>query len=155
MDIASALLAYLETSQTTTTPVADRHGIGKLLAGATDAERKAVLELIAAAALDDGTLSETEQALLDRHDASGPGGEVRRALETVRAAMPFASDAERRRFLAERADVIRNAADRERALGACVDVLAAAAAPNLEARCLIFTSALGLSDAALARVRAS
>ena len=154
MDIASALLAYLETSQTTST-ASDRHEMGKLLASATDAERGSVLELIAAAALDDGTLSESEQALLDRHDGSGPGGEVRRALDVVRAAMPFASDADRRRFLAQRADVIRSAAERERVLGACVDVLTAAGAPNLEARCLIFTSALGLSDAALARVRAS
>ena len=96
-----------------------------------------------------------EQALLDRHDGSGPGGEVRRALDVVRAAMPFASDADQRLDLAQRADVIRSAAERERVLGACVDVLTAAGAPNLEARCLIFTSALGLSDAALARVRAS
>ncbi len=143
MDISSALLAYLETAQQD----ADPHGVGAFLRTCTDDERAAALELLAAAALDDGTLSETERAMLERH------GDVQRALSVVRAAMPFAGDAARRRFLAERADVVRNASERELLLGACVAVLEAAAAANLEARCLIFASALGLSDAALARVR--
>lgn len=152
MDIASALLAYLDTEQAS----ADRdpHGVGKLLREAGDDERRAMLELLAAAALDDGVLSESERTMLDRHATGGTAAAaVQRALSIVQAAMPFAGDAERRRFLAERADLVRPAADRERLLAACIAVLENAGAPNLEARCLIFQSALGVPDAALARIR--
>jgi hypothetical protein len=151
MDIASALLAYLDGGGAD----ADRdpHQVGKFLRTCTDDERKAALELIAAAALDDGTISESERAMLDRHAAGEAGAHVQRALSVVQAAMPFAGDAVRRRFLAERADVVRSAEERERLLGACVGVLESANAPNLDARCLIFASALGMSDAALARAR--
>lgn len=152
MDIASALLAYLDTGQPSS-PERDPHRIGELLRGLDDGERRAALELIAAAALDDGHLSESERAMLDRHGADGAGEEVKRALVTVESAMPFAGDAQRRRFLADRADLVRSASDRERLLGGCVAILEGAGAANLEARCLIFASALGLSDAALARVR--
>lgn len=152
MDIASALLAYLET-EPAAAAASDPHEIGKLLRGFGDDERRAALELIAAAALDDGTLSDSERAMLDRHGEGGAADDVRRALAVVQAAMPFKGDAERRRFLADRADQVRAAPDRERLLGVCVAVLEKAAAPNLEARCLIFASALGMSDAALARVR--
>lgn len=151
MDIASALLAYLDTDHAG--PDADPYGIGKFLRTCTDQERSAALELLAAAALDDATISESERAMLDRHGAGVAKAHVQRALAVVQAAMPLAGDAARRRFLADRADVLRNADERELLLGACVAVLENAAAPNLEARCLIFTSALGLSDAALARVR--
>ncbi len=147
MDIASALLAYIDSAES------DPDGIGELLRGCTDGERRASLELLAAAVLDDGALSESERALLDRHGSGPAAAEVQRAMAAVEAAMPFPSDAERRRFLAARADLLRSASDRERLLGACVAVLETAGAKNLEARCLIFTSALGLSDAALARVR--
>jgi hypothetical protein len=155
MDIASALLAYLETapSDAPTDVARDPHGIGKLLQGFDDAERNAALELIAAAALDDGTLSDSERAMLDQHATGGAADAVRRALSTVEAAMPFTGDAQRRRFLADRADLIRAAPDREKLLSACASVLDAAGAANVEARCLIFASALGLSDAALARAR--
>lgn len=155
MDIASALLAYLETTpaDSADTAARDPHGIAKLLASFDDTERAAALELIAAAALDDGRLSDSERAMLETHATGGPADAVRRALSTVQAAMPFAGDAQRRRFLADRADLIRATPDREKLLGACVGVLDAAGAANAEARCLIFASALGLSDAALARVR--
>lgn len=151
MDIASALLAYIESGPADAPN--DPHRIGELLRSFDDDERTAALELIAAAVLDDGQLSESERALLDRHGEGGAAEDVRRALAAVQSATPFAGDAERRRFLADRADRVRAAPDRERLLGACVGVLEKAAAPNLEARCLIFASALGLSDAALARVR--
>ena len=151
MDIASALLAYLDTD--TADAANDPQGLAKLLQGFESGERRAALELLAAAALDDGTLSESERAMLDRHGSGGAADEVRRALETVQAAMPFQGDGARRRFLADRADLVRATPDREKLLGACVAVLEAAGAPNLEARCLIFASALGLSDAALARAR--
>lgn len=151
MDIASALLAYLETGQTD--GAGDPHGLAKFLRTCTDAERRAALELIAAAALDDGTISESERAILDRHGTGEAAAEVQRALSLVQAAMPFPGDAERRRFLADRADVIRDTPDRERMLAVCVGILETAGAKNLEARCLIFTSALGLTDAALARAR--
>jgi hypothetical protein len=151
MDIASALSAFLDTDAADAER--DRHGVGKFLRTCTDDERRAALDLLAAAALDDGTISASERAMLDRHGTSGAAAEVHAALARVEAAMPFRGDAERRRFLAERADVVRGTADRERLLGACVAVLENAAAPNVEARCLIFASALGLTDAALARAR--
>jgi len=149
MDIASALLAYLDSDANEDR---DLGGIGKMLRSLSDDERRGALELLAAAALDDGMLSDSERAMLDRHGV-GAADEVRQALETVQKAIPFRGDAERRRFLADRADLIRAAPDREKLLGACVGVLEQAAAPNLEARCLIFASALGMSDAALARAR--
>jgi hypothetical protein len=148
MDIASALLAYIDTDPAS---AEDPRGVGKYLRGCTDDERRAALELIAAAALDDGVLSESERAMLDRHGSAA--AEVHRALSVVQAAMPFPGDVERRTFLAARADEVHDAADRERLLGVCVSVLEAAGAKNVEARCLIFQSALGVSDAALARVR--
>lgn len=151
MDIASALLAYMETDKGDTDR--DPYGLGRFLRTCTDAERTAALELLAAAALDDGVLSESERTMLDAHAAGEAGAHVQRALAVVQAAMPFAGDAVRRRFLADRADVVRSAEERERLLGACVAVLENAAAPNLEARCLLFQSALGLSDAVLARLR--
>jgi hypothetical protein len=151
MDISSALEAYLQTEAA----AADRdpHGLAAFLRGAADVERRAAIELVVAAVLDDGKLSDGERSMLDRH-ATHAGDEVRTALSTVQAVMPFPSDAERRRFLAERADAIRAATDRERVLAVCVAILENANASNLEARCQIFASALGLSDAALARVRA-
>jgi hypothetical protein len=150
MDIASALLAYLDTEESS----ADRdpHGVAKYLRGCTDEERRAALELIAAAALDDGVISESERALLDHHGTGGAAAEVNRALSVVQAAMPFPGDAERRAFLNVRADVVRDATDRERLLGVCVGILEKAGAKNVAARSLIFQSALGVSDAGLARV---
>lgn len=152
MDIASALLAYLDTEDGAAESAG---GISAYLHGCSVDERRAALEIIAAAALDDGQLSASEREMLEKRGDDSSAAQVERALSTVGALMPFAGDAARREFLAERAGKIASPSDRELVLGLCVQVLDDARADDVEHKVEVFAASLGLDESAIARVRAT
>lgn len=127
------------------------HRLDGFLSALPDPERRAFLEIVAAAILDDGKLSDAEKAWLDARRETAGDDLVNAAIATATSVMPPREDAGAlRAFLAERADRLASDAHRERAFAAAALALHDAGGAGWREHARTFAEALRVAEVARA-----
>lgn len=123
------------------------HRLDGFLSALTDVERRAFLEIVAAAILDDGKLSDAEKAWLDARREMAGDDLVNAAIATATTVMPPRDEVGALgRFIAERADRLASDAHRERAFAAAALALHDAAGEGWREHVRTFADALRVPD---------
>lgn len=118
-------------------------------------QQGAVLELLAAAALDDGVLSDDEKALLGKRAEDTSDESIQQAVSVAAAALPFTSDAAAKAYLSPRASLLASNEDRERVLSICIEVLSKAGGVAAPHKVQVMADAFGVSRERLREICAN
>lgn len=118
-----------------------------------DNERRAMLEVVSAAALHDGKLTDSEKAMLTQLTEKSDAQLVDAALDAVRAALPFANAAAEQAFLSQRSKAFSTAEQRESVFATATFLLLSTSTPESEASVQNYATAFGVTPEAVENAR--
>lgn len=141
--LATLLAVSIEPGSSGLASKIREHRLDGFLSALPDPERRAFLEIVAAAILDDGKLSDAEKAWLDARRETAGDDLVNASIATATTVMPPREDVGAlRSFLAERADRLASDSHRERAFAAAALALHDAGGEGWREHAAAFAEAL-------------
>lgn len=121
--------------------------LSKLLKSLPTPHQRGVLEVLAVAAMDDGRVTADEQKMLSRRGDDTTTDLLYEAVNNATEAQPFATPDDLVAYLRERSAMLADDAQRERVLYACIVILNAAGAPDLQKKYELFGRGFSMTKA--------
>lgn len=112
--------------------------LSKLLQSLPTPHQRAMLEVLAVAAMDDGKVTADEQKMLSRRGDDTTTDLLYEAVNNATEAQPFATPDDLVAYLKERTSMLATDAQRERVLYSCIVILNAAGAPDVQKKYELF-----------------